>query len=88
MIELLVRLKDERARDVHLTERGCVTSCTSAMVDLHRTLVAYRRDTLRLDGEDASCETIARAHGAGVAALTMRALAELRELITNEMRAV
>jgi hypothetical protein len=88
MIELLVRLKDERARDVHLHEHGCVLSCTDAMLNLHRALVTYTRDTLRHDGEDIARDAITRTHGAGVTALTMRALAELRVLLVNEMRSL
>jgi hypothetical protein len=86
LIEMLVRLKDERARDVHLTEGGSVTSCTSAMLTLHRALVSYQLCTLRRDGETVSYETITRVHGAGVTTLVMRALAELRCLIVHEMQ--
>jgi hypothetical protein len=86
LIEMLVRLQDERARDVHLTEGGCVMSCTDAVLALHRVLVSYRRCTLRSDGETVSCETITQAHGAGVATLVLRALGELRGLITHEMQ--
>ena len=86
LIEMLVRLQDERERDVHLTEGGCVMSCTNAMLTLHRALVSYQLCTLRCDGETLSYETITRVHGAGVAALVMRALGELRGLITHEMQ--
>jgi hypothetical protein len=86
LIEMLVRFKDERARGMHLHEGGSVTSCTSAMLTLHRALVSYQLCTLRRDGEDFSHETITRVHGAGVAALVMRALGELRVLITHEMQ--
>jgi hypothetical protein len=87
MVELLVRLHDERARCVHMNEGNSVLTCNDAMFGLRRELVAYRRDTLRLDGETIAYETMVKAHGAGVAALTLRSLAELRRLITHEMRA-
>jgi hypothetical protein len=88
MVELLVRLKDERARGTHMDEGGCVLACTDAVLDLHRALVAYTRDTLRHDGENVARETIVKMYGAGVAALTMRSLDELRSLIVHEMRAL
>jgi hypothetical protein len=88
LIEMLVRLRDERARAVHLREGGCVASCTRSMLMLHRALVGYRRDTLRSDGEAVSRETIACVHGSGVMELVMRALGELRGLITARMQAL
>jgi hypothetical protein len=88
MIEMLVRLRDERAKGVHMNPDGCVYTATTAIHDLHRALIAYRRDTLRLDGEAIVQKAMVNAHGAGIAGLTLRSLAELRGLITNEMRAV
>jgi hypothetical protein len=88
MVEVLVRLRDERARDVHLHEHGCVLLATDAMVSLHRALVSYQRDTLLFDGEAVAREAVIRGHGVGVAALVLRALAELRILITREMQAL
>jgi hypothetical protein len=85
MIELLVRLPDERARDEHMRENGCVMTCVDATHALHRALVTYTHCTLRRDGEVVARETIMREHGAGVAALVARSLAELRALITTEM---
>jgi hypothetical protein len=69
MIELLVRLHDERARDVHMHEGNSVLTATDALFGLHRALCAYVRDTLRHDGEAIARDAITRAHGAGVAAL-------------------
>jgi hypothetical protein len=86
MIELLVRLYDERSRDVHMHEGNCVLTTTDALFGLHRALCAYTRDTMRHDGEVVACGAITRAHGAGIATLTMHALAELRGLIAIEMR--
>jgi hypothetical protein len=88
MIELLVRLRDERARDVHLREGGCVYGCVDVMFNLHRALASYQHATLRHDGEDIARDAITRTHGVGVTALTMRALAELRVLIVNEMQSL
>jgi hypothetical protein len=88
MIELLVRLRDERAHDVHLHEGGCVTLCVDVMFALHRALITYQRTTLRFDGEDVAHDAITRTHGVGVTALVLRALAELRILITREMQAL
>jgi hypothetical protein len=86
MIELLVRLRDERARDVHIREGGCVLTSTDAMFKLHRAMGDYQSTTLRQDGEKVTREAIEGVHGNGVAALTMRALAELRRLIVHEMQ--
>jgi hypothetical protein len=58
------------------------------MVTLHRSLVTYRRCTLRSDGEAVSHETITRVHGAGVATLVLRALAELRGLLVHSMQSL
>jgi hypothetical protein len=88
MIELLVRLHDERARDVHMREGNCVLTCTDALFKLHRALCVYTRDTLRHDGEEVARDAIVRVHGAGVAVLTKASLDEVRKLIIHEMRAV
>jgi hypothetical protein len=88
MAELLVRLNDERSRGEHLGETGCVYHCVDTTHRLHRALVAYRHDTLRHDGEEIAYNTVTQSHGRGVAALTMRALAELRLLITREMQSL
>jgi hypothetical protein len=84
MVELLVRLKEERKQGVHMSEGGCVFDCTNATFQLHRALTTYRMGTLRHDGEHLAYDSIARAYGRGVASLVMRALAELRILITRD----
>jgi hypothetical protein len=88
MIELLVRLRDERARSVHMDEGGCVLACVDVMFALHRALTAYTHNTLLYDGEAVARDAITQVHGRGVAALTMFTLDELRALITREMQAL
>jgi hypothetical protein len=68
-----------------MNKGNCVLTATDALFALHCALVVYNRDTLRYDGEVVARESITKLHGRGVAALTMRSLAELRLLIVNEM---
>jgi hypothetical protein len=85
MAELLVRLPAERALGKDpLAEGGAAMACVDANFNLHKALNAYRRETLRYDGEAVARETITRSHGAGIADRTLQALHDLRELIPRE----
>jgi hypothetical protein len=87
MIEFLTRLRDERARDVHLTATGCVTLLVDALFALHHRLARFSIEApQRRDGLDVVRQAIEQAQGLGVADLVMSSLAVVRAEIAKDMR--
>jgi hypothetical protein len=41
-VELLVRLRAERANGMHMSETGCVTLASNALLALHKAMVRWR----------------------------------------------
>jgi hypothetical protein len=85
MVELLTRLRDERARGGP-PSRGGLRTPRWTLIALYRALNAYQHEVpQRRDGLFVARHAIEAAHGVGVADLTMAALSEMRAEIFGEM---
>jgi hypothetical protein len=84
-VELLVRLRDEQARGVHMGSDGCVTKAASALFDLHKAAQGYRE--VRLDNMPREEGVIAQAvhaqHGPGITGIVMKALKSWRDAVSR-----
>jgi hypothetical protein len=87
MVELLARLRDERARSVHLAEGGCVLTSVDGLIALHRALVHYQHEVpQRRDGLFRAHAAIEADLGAGIADLTLASLGRLRGELDRMIR--
>jgi hypothetical protein len=84
-VELLVRLRDEQACGVHMSEGGCVRKAASASFGLHRAAEAYRK--VRSDTDPREEGVIAQAlhaqHGPGITGIVMKALKSWRDTVSR-----
>jgi hypothetical protein len=84
-VELLVRLRAEQARNLHMGPDGCLTKAASSLYSLHRAAQRYRE--VRRDDDlhefDLIGQAINQQHGPGITALVLKALGAWREAVSK-----
>jgi hypothetical protein len=88
VIELLLRVGEERRLGTHLRDGSATMAACSASISLHQAIIRFQHEGQRRDGLDIARAAVESEHGAGVADLVMLFLARLRDDLLAEMRAI